>query len=182
MVVSESTGSTLEVAEMQEACTTTGSSSTNTILVTSVRSVCATSTSSATNSTVPLSTSTSSGPWSHKTSKTRQPRILCPWLMSLSLVTSRFLVRGFCLRSNPLLSRPSLCQRLLRRRLRRLVELLFLQPRLCSFPRFWLVLKLNVFSDTFGSFYNFYVFSVGKLGFCLSHGSVLWLFLILSFV
>ncbi|KAJ6870765.1 60S ribosomal protein L27a-3 [Populus alba x Populus x berolinensis] len=37
MVVSESTGSTLEVAEMQEACTTTGSSSTNTILVTSVK-------------------------------------------------------------------------------------------------------------------------------------------------
>ncbi|KAJ6914534.1 hypothetical protein NC651_016722 [Populus alba x Populus x berolinensis] len=35
MVELESTGSTLEVVEMQEACTTTGSSSTNTILVTS---------------------------------------------------------------------------------------------------------------------------------------------------
>jgi len=143
MVGLESTGSTLEVVEMQEACTTTGSSSTNTILVTSVRLVCGTSTSSATSSTVPSSTSTSSGPWSPKMSKTRQPRILCPWLMSLSSVTSRYLARGFYLTSNPLLSRPSLFQRLLRRRLKRLVVLLYLQPRLCSFSRFWPFFKLK---------------------------------------
>ncbi|KAJ6994342.1 hypothetical protein NC653_017232 [Populus alba x Populus x berolinensis] len=72
--------------------------------------VCVTSTSSATSSTVPSSTSTSSGPW--------------------------YLARGFYLTSNPLLSRPSLFQRLLRRRLKRLVVLLYLQPRLCFFSRF----------------------------------------------
>uniref|UniRef100_A0A6N2N2M5 Uncharacterized protein n=1 Tax=Salix viminalis TaxID=40686 RepID=A0A6N2N2M5_SALVM len=60
----------------------------------------ATSTSSTTSYAVPLSTSTSSDSSSHKMSKTRKLRIL----MSLSLVTSKFL--------QPLLSRPSFCKKI----------------------------------------------------------------------
>uniref|UniRef100_A0A6N2MTQ6 Uncharacterized protein n=1 Tax=Salix viminalis TaxID=40686 RepID=A0A6N2MTQ6_SALVM len=49
--------------------------------------------------------------------------------MSPSSATSRYLARGFYLTSNPLLSKPSLFQRLLRRRLKRLVVLFYSQPR-----------------------------------------------------
>ena len=144
MDVSASTGSTQEVVVMLEVCTTTGFYSTSTILVTLAKSVCVTSTSSATSSTVRSWTSTSSGPWSLRMLRTRQPRILCRWSMSLSSGTSKFLGRGFCLRSNQSLSRPSLFPRLPRRRLKRLVGLLCLLLR-WGFLRFWAVLDFVKF-------------------------------------
>ena len=129
---------------MLEVCTTTGFYSTSTILVTLAKSVCVTSTSSATSSTVRSWTSTSYGPWSLRMLRTRQPRILCRWSMSLSSGTSKFLGRGFCLRSNQSLSRPSLFRRLPRRRLKRLVGLLCLLLR-WGFLRFCAVLDFVKF-------------------------------------